>query len=138
MDKTTESHHNHHHQYLLSPIYRVTLTSMITSEVTTSSKSLASERIFSDSMFNEYPIIACFICFIVSLLILATLIGNSMVCLAIFMVRKLKSQPANLLLISLAVADLGVGFCVMPIALINIIEDKWILGLFVIHARFDQ
>lgn len=126
MDKTTQ---------LLLPVYRVTLASM-NSETTTSSSS--GGTFFSGSLFDGHPMIAFIICFVVSLLILATLIGNAMVCLAIFMVRKLKSQPANLLLISLAMADLGVGFCVMPIALINIVEDKWILGLSVFISSLKE
>uniref|UniRef100_A0A914Y735 G-protein coupled receptors family 1 profile domain-containing protein n=1 Tax=Panagrolaimus superbus TaxID=310955 RepID=A0A914Y735_9BILA len=120
MDKTT---------HLLSPVYRVTLASMNSgTTTTTTTTSSGGASFFAGTLFNDHPMIAFLICFIVSLLILATLIGNAMVCLAIFMVRKLKSQPANLLLISLAMADLGVGFCVMPIALINVVEDKWILG----------
>jgi hypothetical protein len=53
-----------------------------------------------------------------------------MVCLAVCLVRKLKQQPANLLLVSLAVADFCVGLIVMPIALIKIIHDEWLLGEF--------
>jgi formate/nitrite transporter FocA (FNT family) len=61
-------------------------------------------------------------------MIVCTLIGNAMVCLAVFSVRRLKNQPANLLLVSLAVADFCVGLFVMPIALIKIIDDDWLSG----------
>jgi hypothetical protein len=57
------------------------------------------------SLFHAHPVLAALICLVVTVLILATLIGNCMVCLAIILVRKLKQQPANLLLVSLAVAD---------------------------------
>lgn len=53
-----------------------------------------------------------------------------MVCLAVILVRKLQAQPANLLLVSLAVADFSVGLFVMPIAFVTIVEDRWILGKF--------
>jgi hypothetical protein len=61
-------------------------------------------------------------------MIVCTLIGNLMLCLAVYLVRKLKQQPANLLLVSLAVADFCVGLLVMPIALVTIFEDEWVLG----------
>lgn len=57
------------------------------------------------SLFRTHPILAVLLCLLVTVLILATLIGNSMVCLAVVLVRKLKQQPANLLIVSLAVAD---------------------------------
>uniref|UniRef100_A0AC34QVW5 G-protein coupled receptors family 1 profile domain-containing protein n=1 Tax=Panagrolaimus sp. JU765 TaxID=591449 RepID=A0AC34QVW5_9BILA len=90
----------------------------------------STDLINDESYFLQNPVIAAFFCVFVSLLILATIVGNAMVCLAIFMVRKLKQQPANLLLISLAVADFSVGLLVMPIALIYMIEDRWMLGDF--------
>src|SRR4051812_9249321 len=80
------------------------------------------------SLFRTHPISAIILCLFVILLILATLIGNAMVCLAVLMVRKLKQQPANLLIVSLAIADFCVGLIVMPIGLVAIIEDRWILG----------
>ncbi|KAH7693318.1 Serotonin/octopamine receptor family protein 7 a [Aphelenchoides avenae] len=67
-------------------------------------------------------------CFLVTAMIIATVVGNAMVCLAVLLVRKLKQQPANLLLVSLAVADFCVGLLVMPPALVYIIEDRWVLG----------
>uniref|UniRef100_A0A914DTQ3 G-protein coupled receptors family 1 profile domain-containing protein n=1 Tax=Acrobeloides nanus TaxID=290746 RepID=A0A914DTQ3_9BILA len=81
------------------------------------------------SLFRTHPISAIILCLFVILLILATLIGNAMVCLAVLMVRKLKQQPANLLIVSLAIADFCVGLIVMPIGLVAIIEDRWILAL---------
>ncbi|KAI1717538.1 7 transmembrane receptor (rhodopsin family) domain-containing protein [Ditylenchus destructor] len=82
----------------------------------------------STSLFVTHPIVAVLICILVIVLIVATVVGNCMVCLAVLMVRKLKSQPANLLLISLAVADCCVGLLVMPVALVNILDERWILG----------
>uniref|UniRef100_A0A0K0ESG9 G_PROTEIN_RECEP_F1_2 domain-containing protein n=1 Tax=Strongyloides stercoralis TaxID=6248 RepID=A0A0K0ESG9_STRER len=73
------------------------------------------------------PFIAAIMCIVVSIIIVVTLIGNLMVCLAVFMVRKLK-QPPNFLLVNLAVADFSVGFFVMPIAFLSLFENRWILG----------
>uniref|UniRef100_A0A0K0EXV3 5-hydroxytryptamine receptor 1 (inferred by orthology to a D. melanogaster protein) n=1 Tax=Strongyloides venezuelensis TaxID=75913 RepID=A0A0K0EXV3_STRVS len=73
------------------------------------------------------PFIVAIICIVVSIIIVVTLIGNLMLCLAVFMVRKLK-QPPNFLLVNLAVADFSVGFFVMPIAFLSLFENKWILG----------
>uniref|UniRef100_A0A0N4ZAD4 G_PROTEIN_RECEP_F1_2 domain-containing protein n=1 Tax=Parastrongyloides trichosuri TaxID=131310 RepID=A0A0N4ZAD4_PARTI len=73
------------------------------------------------------PFIGAIICIVVSIIIVVTLIGNLMVCLAVFMVRKLK-QPPNFLLVNLAVADFSVGLFVMPIAFLSLFEDGWILG----------
>lgn len=81
------------------------------------------------SLYKTHSIVLTLICFLVVMFICVTIIGNLMVCITIFMVRKLKQQPANLLLVSLAMADFSVGLLVMPIALLNIIEDRWILGM---------
>jgi len=59
----------------------------------------------NSSLFYSHPIIAILISLLIFLLILITIIGNLGVCAAILLVRKLKAQPANLLLISLALAD---------------------------------
>ncbi|VDK82443.1 unnamed protein product [Litomosoides sigmodontis] len=68
------------------------------------------------------------ICLLIGAMIVATLVGNSLVIMAVLSVRKLKMQPANYLFVSLAVADFCVGLLVMPIALIDLLTDRWILG----------
>lgn len=80
------------------------------------------------SLFETSPFWATVICILVVLMIVCTLIGNAMVCLAVFLVRKLKQQPANLLLVSLAAADFCVALFVMPIALVKLIHGDWLLG----------
>ncbi|CAI4225597.1 unnamed protein product [Auanema sp. JU1783] len=60
-------------------------------------------------------------------LILVTVVGNVLVCIVIMKVPKLQ-QPGNFLLVSLAVADALVGLVVMPLALIDLIFEKWLLG----------
>ncbi|CAF0829490.1 unnamed protein product [Brachionus calyciflorus] len=65
-------------------------------------------------------------------IILATLIGNLLVIIAVVIVRKLHAQDNanNILIVSLAVSDLLVGVLVMPFGYyVNISKDnKWYLG----------
>ncbi|CAK5122987.1 unnamed protein product [Meloidogyne enterolobii] len=82
----------------------------------------------NSSLFHSHPLIAILISIFIFLLILITVIGNLGVCAAILLVRKLKAQPANLLLISLALADFCVGLFVMPLAAVYVLEDRWIFG----------
>lgn len=64
----------------------------------------------------------------IALMIVGTLVGNALVCLAVLLVRKLK-QPPNILLVSLAIADFSVGLFVMPIAALPLLfEQRWLLG----------
>ncbi|KAI6214821.1 G-PROTEIN-RECEP-F1-2 domain-containing protein [Aphelenchoides besseyi] len=80
------------------------------------------------SLFITHPVFASVLCLFVTAMVVCTLLGNLMVCLAVCFVRKLKQQPANLLLVSLGIADFCVGLFVMPIALITIVDDRWLLG----------
>ncbi|PAV76698.1 hypothetical protein WR25_22217 [Diploscapter pachys] len=64
---------------------------------------------------------------VVLLTIVTTVVGNALVCLAVLLVRKLK-QPPNYLIVSLALADLFVGLVVMPLALADLLFDRWPLG----------
>ncbi|GMR60747.1 hypothetical protein PMAYCL1PPCAC_30942, partial [Pristionchus mayeri] len=68
---------------------------------------------------------------VVLLMIVCTMAGNAMVCLAVLLVRTLK-QPPNFLLVSLAVADFFVGCIVMPLGLTQLLTEnnKWILPSF--------
>lgn len=69
-------------------------------------------------------IIICVVCLII---ILGTIIGNILVCIAVCLVKKLR-RPCNYLLVSLAVSDLCVAVLVMPIALLNELGDVWPFG----------
>ena len=66
-------------------------------------------------------IIAC------TLIILGTIVGNVLVCIAVSIVKKLQT-PSNLLIVSLAVADLLVAIAVMPLALVYKLMGVWRLG----------
>ena len=68
-----------------------------------------------------------FLTVFISLMIVTTIVGNSLVCLAVLLVRKLQ-HPANYLIVSLAVADCLVGLLVMPLALVDLLFEEWPLG----------
>lgn len=71
-------------------------------------------------------------------IIVVTVIGNVLVCLAVFLVRKLR-RPCNYLLVSLAVSDLCVAILVMPMAMMYEILGRWNFGNFVcdLWVSFD-
>ncbi|EFO12604.2 hypothetical protein LOAG_15929 [Loa loa] len=102
-----------------------TVTTTVTAAVISSLKSL--DGITVSNSFDKVATVAI-ICLLIGVMIVATLVGNSLVIMAVLLVRKLKIQPANYLFVSLAVADFCVGLLVMPIALIDLLTDRWILG----------
>lgn len=63
------------------------------------------------------------------LVIVVTIVGNVLVCIAVCLVRKLR-RPCNYLLVSLAVSDLCVALLVMPMALLYLVLGKWPFGTF--------
>lgn len=72
------------------------------------------------------------LCLMLSILAVATTIINSLVITAILVTRKLH-QPANYLICSLAVTDLLVAALVMPISIVYIAEETWVLGPAMCH-----
>lgn len=67
------------------------------------------------------------IAIILGSIIICTIIGNALVCMSVALVKRLQS-PSNLLIVSLAVADLLVGMLVMPLATVLELNGSWILG----------
>lgn len=63
------------------------------------------------------------------LVIVVTIVGNVLVCIAVCLVRKLR-RPCNYLLVSLAVSDLCVALLVMPMALLYLVLGRWPFGTF--------
>lgn len=61
------------------------------------------------------------------IVIIGTVIGNILVCIAVCLVRKLR-RPSNYLIVSLAVSDLCVAIIVMPIAMVYDIMGTWPFG----------
>ncbi|KAJ3587193.1 hypothetical protein NHX12_010791 [Muraenolepis orangiensis] len=68
-------------------------------------------------------------CFL-SLLILTTLLGNTLVCAAVTRFRHLRSKVTNFFVISLAVSDLLVAVLVMPWKAVTEIAGFWPFGAF--------
>lgn len=57
-----------------------------------------------------------------------TVMGNTLVVIAVCVVKKLR-QPSNYLLVSLAVADLSVAIVVMPLVIVtDLTGGKWLFG----------
>uniref|UniRef100_A0A915ETQ9 G-protein coupled receptors family 1 profile domain-containing protein n=1 Tax=Ditylenchus dipsaci TaxID=166011 RepID=A0A915ETQ9_9BILA len=70
----------------------------------------------------------CLSLFLFTCLILLALGGNVLVCAAVFFDRKLRRQPENLFLVSLAVSDLFVSVLVMIFAAANDLLGYWPFG----------
>ncbi|EFX84052.1 hypothetical protein DAPPUDRAFT_23299, partial [Daphnia pulex] len=60
-------------------------------------------------------------------IIVGTVVGNILVCVAVCLVRRLR-RPCNYLLVSLAVSDLCVALLVMPMALVYEVLGTWPFG----------
>lgn len=76
-------------------------------------------------------------CFL-SLLILTTLLGNTLVCAAVTKFRNLRSKVTNVFVISLAISDLLVAILVMPWKATTEIMGFWPFGAFCnIWVAFD-
>jgi len=65
---------------------------------------------------------------LLGLVIMATIVGNVFVMVAIGVERHLRVNVANYLIASLAVADLLVAALVMPLAAVNDVTQGWPLG----------
>lgn len=64
------------------------------------------------------------------LLIVSTLLGNTLVCAAVVKFRHLRSKVTNFFVISLAVSDLFVAVLVMPWKAISEVTGTWLFGRF--------
>ncbi|XP_069755591.1 D(1)-like dopamine receptor [Narcine bancroftii] len=64
------------------------------------------------------------------LLILSTLLGNTLVCLAVIKFRHLRSKVTNFFVISLAVSDLFVAVLVMPWKALSQVAGYWLFASF--------
>ena len=67
------------------------------------------------------------ICLVISLLIFTTIICNTFVITAVLFEKRLQAV-SNYLILSLAITDLMVAVCVMPLSLLNEISVYWYLG----------
>lgn len=71
--------------------------------------------------------VAIFLIILFLIMIIGTVIGNVLVCVAVRLVRKLR-RPSNYLIVSLAVSDLCVAMIVMPVATAYDIMGTWPFG----------
>ncbi|XP_066549191.1 D(1C) dopamine receptor [Amia ocellicauda] len=67
---------------------------------------------------------------LLALLIVSTLLGNTLVCAAVIKFRHLRSKVTNFFVISLAVSDLFVAVLVMPWKAITEVAGYWLFGSF--------
>ncbi|VDM54606.1 unnamed protein product [Angiostrongylus costaricensis] len=81
----------------------------------------------TQTYYSTLVFLKTLLAFVVLIVIIVTIVGNALVCLAVVLVRKLK-QPANFLILSLAIADFFVGLLVMPLALVDLLFAEWPLG----------
>nr|XP_033783478.1 histamine H2 receptor [Geotrypetes seraphini] len=65
---------------------------------------------------------------ILGFIILTTVCGNVVVCLAVGFDRKLRSLT-NCFIVSLAITDLLLGFLVLPFSAINLLYEEWPFGI---------
>ena len=74
------------------------------------------------------PWAAVLITIALCIIIVGTIVGNCLVCMSVGLVKRLQS-PSNLLIVSLAVADLSVGMFVMPFrTIVELHGGAWVLG----------
>ena len=73
-----------------------------------------------------------------SLLSLAIVIGNGLIIVSVAVVKKLR-QPANYLIVSLALSDFLVGLIVLPLTIVYDAGGEWIFGSMIcdVHVSFD-
>lgn len=81
---------------------------------------------FLEEVPSRRVLTACFL----SLLILTTLLGNTLVCAAVTKFRHLRTKVTNFFVISLAVSDLLVAVLVMPWKAVTEIVGFWPFGSF--------
>src|SRR6218665_2199919 len=70
---------------------------------------------------------AAFTIIVCGLIIFGTILGNSLICSAVAITRKLRT-PSNLLIVSLAISDLLVGALDMPFAVMYEVTGSWSIG----------
>lgn len=56
------------------------------------------------------------------------IIGNMLVIIAVRKYKPLREQPQNVLIVSLAIPDILIGLCVLPLKITQMIFDRWTLG----------
>ncbi|MEE6479546.1 hypothetical protein FKM82_012282 [Ascaphus truei] len=102
--------------------------------MTLNNTSMDGEELLAERDSSFRVLTGCFL----SVLILSTLLGNTLVCAAVIRFRHLRSKVTNFFVISLAVSDLLVAVLVMPWKAVAEIAGFWPFGSFCnIWVAFD-
>ncbi|XP_069811049.1 D(1A) dopamine receptor [Dendropsophus ebraccatus] len=102
--------------------------------MTLNNTSMAGDMLFAEKDSSFRILMGC----LLSVLILSTLLGNTLVCAAVIRFRHLRSKVTNFFVISLAVSDLLVAMLVMPWKAVTEIAGFWPFGSFCnIWVAFD-
>uniref|UniRef100_A0A3Q3A743 Dopamine receptor D6b n=1 Tax=Kryptolebias marmoratus TaxID=37003 RepID=A0A3Q3A743_KRYMA len=80
----------------------------------------------SDGELSLRALTGCVLC----VLIVSTLLGNTLVCAAVIKFRHLRSKVTNWFVVSLAVSDLFVAVLVMPWRAVSEVAGVWLFGRF--------
>ncbi|XP_067097836.1 trace amine-associated receptor 13c-like [Osmerus mordax] len=89
------------------------------------------------SVFSSGAQVTLYLVFLVGILV--TILGNSVVIISIAHFKQLHS-PTNMMVMSLAVADLLLGLTVMPFSMVRSVEGCWYYGddFCLLHSSFDM
>ncbi|KAL4222913.1 G-protein coupled receptor [Mactra antiquata] len=110
----------------VTEVYKVINDTFTEVSVNVSNVTSPANVVFSHIPKYEVPVMVT-ICIVLSVMILATIMGNVFVIAAIILERSLQGV-SNYLILSLAVTDLLVAACVMPLSLVHEISVNWFLG----------
>ena len=89
------------------------------------------------SVFSSGAQVTLYLVFLVGILV--TILGNSVVIISIAHFKQLQS-PTNMMVMSLALADMLVGAIVMPFSMVRSVEGCWYHGddFCLLHSSFDM
>ena len=107
--------------------YEVTENGSLLSVVSTTSLVILQETVPPPPESDKAVWLQVVISIVLICLIIGTIIGNSLVCIAVSLVKRLQT-PSNMLILSLALSDLLVAVCVMPFVAVNEIMGYWGAG----------
>ncbi|TNM90050.1 hypothetical protein fugu_004284 [Takifugu bimaculatus] len=127
MFNTSRIEHTFNKKEDISEVLNGTLQRLYTVLVTISPTSMWNESCGEQLLDFGRPQ-KIFIGVMLAIITAVTVMGNTLVVIAVSVVKKLR-QPSNYLLVSLAVADLSVAIVVMPFVIVtDLTGGKWLFG----------